>query len=346
MKAAILTEIGSQLLLSDIQIPSLEFGQVLVKIFYSSICGSQLGEIDGVKGFDHFLPHLLGHEGSAVVQETGAGVKKVTRGDHVVLHWRQGDGIQCTPPKYTMEDGTIVNAGWITTFNEYAIVSENRVTPIPKSFDLKTAPLLGCAITTGFGVINNDAQVKIGQSVAVLGSGGVGLNEIQAASLVSAYPIIAIDIFDHKLELAKKLGATHTINTKKQDIQKEILSLVGKNGIDVFVDNTGKPEMIQTAYNLTSPTGKTILVGVPKKGDNISIYSLPLHFGKILKGSHGGGVNPSEDIPRIIRLVDANKLDLQNQISAIYNFSEINEAIQDMRDGKIAGRCIIKFDIQ
>ena len=344
MIAAVLFELNKPLDFVELALPKLEFGQVLVKLYHSGICGAQLGEIAGVKGPDHFLPHLLGHEGSAIVQEIGQGVKKVKVDDHVVLHWRQGDGIQCTPPKYLMNDGRAVNAGWVTTFNECAIVSENRITPIPKSFNLKTAPLLGCAITTGFGVINNDAHVKIGQSVAVLGSGGVGLSEIQAASLVSAYPIIAIDIFEHKLELAKKFGATHTINSNIQNITTEIEKLVGNNGVDVFIENTGKTALIQTAYELTSSKGKTILVGVPKKGDNISIYSLPLHFEKIIKGSHGGGVNPSDDIPRILKLIEAQKLHLTQHVTAEYPFDQINKAIQDVREGKTSGRVILNFN--
>src|SRR5262249_32148541 len=159
-------------------------GQVLVKIQQSGICGAQLGEIAGVKGPDKFLPHLLGHEGGGVVEDVGPGVSHVKKGDHVVLHWRKGVGIQAKPSNYRWME-RVVNAGWVTTFSEYTVASENRVTPIPKDIPFDIASLMGCAVTTALGLINNDAQVKIGQSVAVLGCGGVGLNMVQGAALVS-----------------------------------------------------------------------------------------------------------------------------------------------------------------
>src|SRR5205807_352844 len=131
------------------------------------------------------------------------------------------------------------NAGWVTTFNEYAIVSENRVTPIPADFDPEIGALFGCAVTTAFGVINNNANLKIGQSIAVFGAGGVGLNIVQGAAMVSATPIIAIDLFDNRLELARRLGATHTINSTRSDAEAEVRKIVGGDGVDVAVDNTG-----------------------------------------------------------------------------------------------------------
>lgn len=176
MKAAVLVEQNKPLVIAEIELPeALSFGQVLVKVHYSGICGSQINEIDGTKGPDKFLPHLLGHEASGTVLDLGPGVKTVKQGDRVVMHWRAGNGLQCEPPSYRW-DGRKVNAGWVTTFNECAVVSENRVTTIPDDFDLKLAPLFGCAVTTAMGVVNNDAQVKIGQSVVVFGVGGVGIN--------------------------------------------------------------------------------------------------------------------------------------------------------------------------
>ena len=283
MKAAILIELNKPLVVADIEFPSrLSFGQVLVKVHYSGICGAQFNEIEGAKGPDKFLPHLLGHEGSATVLAVGEGVTRVKPSDHVVMHWRQSDGIQCQPPSYNW-NGKKVNAGWVTTFNDHAIVSENRLTVIPDDFDMKIAPLFGCAVTTAMGVINNDAQVKVGQSVVIFGAGGVGLNIVQSADMVSANPIIAIDLFDKKLDMAKRFGATHCLNSQNtQDYLAQIHKIVGEKGADVVIDTTGKARVIETAYELTHPDGKTILVGVPRKGDNISIYSLPLHFKKIL----------------------------------------------------------------
>ena len=202
-KAAILIEQRKPLVVDKVTLPKvLGYGQVFVKVHYSGICGSQIGEIDGVKGVDKYLPHLLGHEGSASVLRVGEGVKSVKEGDVVILHWRRGDGIESSTPLYSF-NGSQVNAGWVTTFNNYSVVSENRMTKVDSDLDLVTAPLLGCALTTGFGVIQNDAKLNIGESIVIFGSGGIGLSMIQAAKLRGAYPIIAIDQFDGRLTLAK-----------------------------------------------------------------------------------------------------------------------------------------------
>lgn len=344
MKAAILVELNQPLVVDQIELPSsLEVGQVLVKIHCSGICGSQLGEIDGAKGEDKYLPHLLGHEGSGVVQSVGLGVRFVKPGDHVVLHWRKSQGIESVPPRYTWK-GKPLNAGLIATFNEYAIVSENRVTRIDSSSDMEIASLYGCAVTTGFGVAENNAKIRFGESVVVFGAGGVGLNIIQASALLSAYPIIAVDLHDGRLELAKTMGATHTINSKKTDAKAALLEILGvSQGVDVFVDNTGQPSIIEMGYELTKAQGRVILVGVPRKGKTINIYSLPLHFGKIISGSHGGEAVPHVDIPRYQKLLDAGRIQLKPLITEYFKLEEINTAIQRMRSGEMAGRCLIQF---
>jgi S-(hydroxymethyl)glutathione dehydrogenase / alcohol dehydrogenase len=343
MRAAILVEQRMPLVIDEIGLPrELSVGQVLVKIHASGICGSQLGEIDGVKGPDRFLPHLLGHEGSGMVIGVGPGVRHVKEGQKVVLHWRKSRGIEAEPPVYSWRDRN-VNAGWVTTFNEYSIVSENRLTPIPDDSDMEVAALFGCAVTTGFGVVNNNAQLKIGESVVIFGAGGIGLNIVQAAALVSANPIIAVDLHSSRLDLAKKLGATHTINARNQDARAEIANVLGVDPLDVFIDNTGSAEVIQIGYELTHPQGRIVLVGVPPKGHNISIYSLPLHFGKQITGSHGGETIPHIDIPRYHRLYRQGRLDLRPLVSRTLSLEEINGAIDGMRDGSISGRCIIRM---
>lgn len=340
-KAAILVEQKRPLEIAEIEIPKLKYGQVLVKVISSGICGSQIGEIDGVKGADKFLPHLLGHEGSGIILETGEGAKKAQKDDHVVLHWMKGDGINSPTPKYNWNN-KIVNAGWVTTFNELAVVSENRITKIPKNTDFEIASLFGCALSTGFGVINNNARLKIGESIIVYGAGGMGLSSILGASLVSANPIIAVDISDDKLEMAKKFGATHLINSEKKDVKEELLNIISKEGADVAIDTTGKVKIIEQAYEVTSARGRTILVGVPKKGENINIYSLPLHFDKILTGSHGGESNPSYDIPRYINLCDRKKVNLKDMTTLRCELDNINVAIDKFRKGEILGRCVVK----
>jgi len=344
MQAAILVEQNKPLVIDEVQLPDrLEYGQVLVKVHYSGICGSQLGEISGVKGPDAYLPHLLGHEASGVVLEVGEGVASVQPEDHVVLHWKKGQGIEARPPRYQWQ-GKPLNAGFITTFNEYAIISENRLTAFSKEFPMRLAPLFGCAVTTGIGVVTNNANLKLGESIVVMGAGGVGLNVIQGAALHSAYPIIAIDLFDNRLELAKQLGATHTINSRsRKDWQDQVRNILEDKGVDVFVDNTGNPEMIAEGWKLTQNKGRTILVGVPAKGKEAQLYTLPLHFGKIITGSHGGNGDPSEDIPRYMLLCKLGKLNLSNLITETYNLSEINQAIEQIKNGSLSGRCVIEF---
>jgi len=339
--AAILVAQKQPLVLEEIGIPALRFGQVLVRVTCSGICGSQLGEIDGVKGPDKFLPHLLGHEGAGEVLEIGEGVKHVAPGDHVVLHWRKGVGIEAPAPKYDSKLGT-VNAGWVTTFNDHAIISENRLTKIPKGFDDEAAALMGCAVTTGFGVINNNAQVRIGESVVVLGAGGIGLSIVQGAALAGANPIIAVDRYRNRLELAGKLGATHLIETGG-DLEAQIRAIAGPGGVDVAIDNTGNVEVIELAYRLTSDRGRTVFVGVPPKGSAARLYTLPLHFDKWVTGSHGGESEPQFDIPRFVGLCNAGRLDLAPLVGKRYPLAQINEAIADMRSGAVAGRCIIRM---
>jgi len=344
MRAAILTELNAPLVVGELELPeTLSFGQVLVKVHYSGICGAQINEIEGAKGPDKFLPHLLGHEGSGTVVDLGPGVRSVRKGDRVVMHWRPGAGLQSETPTYRW-NGSRVNAGWVTTFNDRAIVSENRVTPIPEDVDLRVAPLFGCAVTTAMGVVNRDAAVQIGQSVVVFGVGGVGVNIVQSAAMVSANPIVAVDIVDSKLDWARRFGATHAFNSNASgNLSQHIREAVGDAGADVVVDTTGRPRVIELAYELTHPDGKTILVGVPRKGDNVSLYTLPLHFKKILTGSHGGGAEPHVDIPRYVRLMRAGKMTLDGLVTHEFPLDQVNEAIATVRRGE-AGRVLLKMD--
>jgi len=344
IKAAVLVEQKEPLLIANLKLPDvLEVGQVLVKVHCSGICGSQIGEIDGAKGPDSFLPHLLGHEGTATVLETGPGVSHVTKGDLVVMHWRKGLGINAVPPKYDW-NGKTVNAGWITTFNDHAVVSENRLTSIPANSDRSVAALFGCAVTTGFGVVENNAKIKIGESVVVFGAGGIGLNIVQAASLSSAYPIIAVDLFEGRLELAKEMGATHTLNSSVVNAEEKIKEILDKQLLDVFIDNTGNPEIISKGYNLTHQQGRVVLVGVHKIGDETTLYTLPLHFGKLLVGSHGGEAIPERDIRRYQSMFVNGKIRLRELITERVPLEGINDAIQGMRTGSISGRILIEFD--
>ena len=343
MKAAFLIEQKKPLVIDEVELPQkLDYGQVLVKVNFSGICGSQIGEIEGVKGSDPYLPHLLGHEGSGEVLSVGPSVKNVKEGDHVVMHWRPGKGIQSEPPKYKW-NGNLLNAGFVTTFNEYSVVSENRLTKIPDDYPMDVAPLYGCAITTGFGAIENNAKLKMGESIVIIGAGGVGLSIIQCAALCNAFPIVAIDRFDNKLALAKDLGATHLINNNN-DIEwiDSIIKIIGSNGADVVIDNTGNPSVISECIKLTQPQGRIVLVGVMSSEQKVCFNTLPLHFGKVLTGSHGGDGNPSIDINRYMKVEATSGINMSSILSKKkYSLDEINVAINSFKNGEDAGRIII-----
>jgi S-(hydroxymethyl)glutathione dehydrogenase / alcohol dehydrogenase len=338
-KAAILAQSRAPLVVDEIALPdALDVGQVLVRVYYTTICGAQINEIDAMKGPDKFLPHLLGHEASAEVLEIGPGVTNVKPGDSVVLHWRPSQGIQSPTPAYAWQDCKL-NAGWVTTFNDHAVVSENRMTVIPQDFDRKIAPLFGCAMTTAAGVINNDAKLKVGETVAVFGVGGVGLNVVQFAALAGGNPIVAVDLLDHKLDMARQRGATHAINAGKGgDVAAAVRAIVGDKGPDKVIETTGVKGVIEMAYDLTHPDGTCVLVGVPH--EKVTISTLPIHFDKVLTGSHGGDARPHVDIPRIIRLVQAGRLSLDGIITHEFPLGDINAALDLVRSGK-AGRVLV-----
>ncbi len=340
-KAAILEKLNAPLVVDWLSLPKLEVGQVLVKVHVSGICGKQMGEISGHYGEDKYLPHLLGHEGGGEVFEIGPGVTIVKPGDHVVMHWRKGKGIDAVPPKYGRSGGKWgekVGGGWVTTFNDLAVISENRLTPISKEVPFEVAALMGCSLTTAFGLLNNEAELKMGQSIAIFGCGGVGLNVIQGAKMMSAYPIIAIDRVESKLEIALKCGATNVVNSYQSSIRTKF---------DVFVECTGDPKNIATAFEMTKPNGKTILVGQTKIDEGLNIGDMSRYYdGKKLFASQGGLTDPSRDIPRYVGLYLSGRLDLNDFIlsSKTFPLDNINDALNAMKSGE-ASKCFIRMDI-
>jgi len=340
--AAILTEQRQALVVDEVEIPALSYGQVLVEIHATRICGSQIGEIDGVKGPDKWLPHLLGHEAGATVREVGPEVRHVKPGDRVVCHWRPGKGIEARGAVYDW-NGRKVNSGCITTFQQFAVLSENRMTGVPPDTDPELCCLLADTLTTGFGTINNNAKVKIGESVVVIGCGGIGLGTVLGAKLAGAHPVIAVDVQDHKLETAKRNGATHTINSAKEDFLGAARGILGGGYADVVVDGTGNPGVLEKAYELAGSSGRCVGVGVLSHEKKISINTLPLHMGKILTGSHGGESNPAEDIPRYLRMIQAGHFETGGFVSHRTDLASVNDAIGRMRSGE-AVHTIIHFN--
>jgi Zn-dependent alcohol dehydrogenase len=344
--AAILNETSRDLIVDEIELPSsLDFGQVLVKVISSGICGAQINEIDATKGPDKFLPHLLGHEGLCEVVDIGNGVSTVKRGDFAIMHWRPGSGIQSSPPLYKWRN-KVLNAGWVTTFNAHAVVSENRLTSIRStSISHAILPLLGCALTTAFGVLKNEARVHASDSVLIFGAGGVGLSMLKTLSLMRANDVVLVDTDERKVSLARILGAREAFKFENKDQIQEILkSWYGDSPPTVVIETSGRVPCIETAYEISAPQARVILVGVPKKGEEARIYTLPLHFGKVFIGSQGGGSQPEIDIPILLEALETRNLDFSDFPTTVYSLRDINIAISDFRKGQ-PGRMILDFEM-
>ena len=332
--AAILVGQRAPLVVDEVEVPALKRGQVLVNIHATRVCGSQIGEIDGVKGPDKFLPHLLGHEAGAVVLEVGADVTHVAPGDRVVCHWRPGAGIDAGGSVYKW-NGRNVNAGPITTFQKYAVSSENRLTKVPPETDFELCCLLADTLTTGFGIINNDAKVKADESVVIFGVGGIGLGAVLGAKLAGAKPIIGIDLHDHKLAKASEYGLTHQINASRENAAGRVREILGGLA-DVTIDGTGNPRVIETAYDLAKLRGgRCVLFGVMPSDQRVRIHTLPLHFGRVLTGSEGGQSRPEKDIPEILRVLASYKVGWRGFVSHRGRFSSLESDIAKMRSGDV-----------
>lgn len=320
----------------------LDYGQVLVKLNYAGICGSQIGEYNFVKGKDSYVPHLFGHEGSGIVENIGPGVKKVKVGDKIIVHWKPGSGIDAEPYTYTYKKKKI-NSGKATTFSEFSVVSENRVTKINSKINMIDACLVGCSISTSFGMLNNDLKLKIGENILILGAGAIGLTSIIGAKLVGAGSITVLDISQKKLKLAKKIGADYCINSKGKNLKKIFSQNIHKNYSSI-IDTTGNTKLISYAYELVSKSGKILLVGVPNYKKKINIKSLPLHFNTKIFGTHGGNVNPDIDFPRYERVIAQNKLNIGKKIvQNIIKLDDIEKVFIIQSKNRNKGKYIIKF---
>jgi S-(hydroxymethyl)glutathione dehydrogenase/alcohol dehydrogenase len=333
--AAILVELDKPLELVDLDMPALKPGQVLVEVAYSGVCHTQVLEARGHRGEDKFLPHCLGHEGSGVVREIGAGVVKVKPGERVILSWIKGSGADVPGTVYGWGSSK-VNAGGITTFSTYSVISENRLTKIPDGMSMRLAALVGCAVPTGAGVVVNTAQPRPGQSFVVFGVGGIGSCAVAAAALSGCAPVIAVDVNAEKLALAARLGANHTINASACDPVQEILKLA-PGGVDFAVEATGRaPVMRQALAAVRSQGGTAIIIGNARHGERLEIDPRELNQGKRLLGTWGGDNLPDRDFPRYCRLITAGKLDLSPMLSSGYRLADVNRALDDLERGTVA----------
>ena len=333
MKAAVLEKIDAPLAVREVGLTELGIGQVLVQVLVSGLCGAQLHEIRGHKGNAKFLPHLMGHEGCGIVKAIGPGVTTVKVNDKVVMHWRPGSGIESPFPKYDL-DGKIISSGKVTTLSEFSIVSENRITGIPYETPSVLAAMLGCSLTTALGIIDNECDLKFGETVAVIGCGGVGLNLIQAAKMKSASPIVGVDVNQNMEELSRQMGA-----------DKFLINVTELEQADVIIDTTGIPGVIAAAFNRLAPSGRLVLVGQPKPGATVSFSDAVSMFdgsGKSVRATQGGRTEPEKDIPRYIKLAMDGHLDYETLHTHTFTLDEVNDAFDLLRSGN-AGRIMIKI---
>ena len=366
MKAAVLYELNTPLVIEDLTLQEPGTGEVQVRLSASGICHSDWHVVTG--DFPRRpMPVVLGHEGAGVIESVGPGVTRVSPGDHVILSWSPecGKCFYCLRGKPalceifigprrngTMLDGTtrlkrrgktVYQFVTIATFGEQTVVPQEACIPIRKDAPLKAASLIGCGVTTGVGAVRNTVGVRAGDSVVVYGCGGIGLNVLQGAARHGAEPIIAVDRVPKKLETAKTFGATHGL-VAGDDTLKEILDLTDGRGADYVFEAIGIPEVQEKAFDAVRPTGTLVLVGAAPLESTIKLpsFNITLQEKRIVGSLYGSGT-ARHDFPLLLDWYMAGKLKLDELISQEYRLEDINKAFEDMLSGEVA-RGIIVYD--
>ena len=361
MRAALLHNYTEPFKVESVELEEPQQGEVVVKLAASGVCHSDLSIQRGLIPLP--TPIIIGHEGAGVVEAVGSGVTTAQRGDHVILTWLYSCGrcrdcargrphlCDAAAMAFTggMYDGTtrfkmgdVPIRHWVGTFSEYTIVPEQAVVPIRRDVPFESACLVGCGVMTGVGAVMNTAKVEPGDHVAVFGCGGVGLNAVQGAVLCGAERIIAIDVVEHKLDLAKRFGATYVINGKDEDAVDQIRSLTDGKGVDYAFEVIGNTEVIEQAFRSIRRGGAVIVVGVPALGTQISVTAaaLPLDE-KSIRGSYYGSPRFRFDMPRLLDLYMARKLKLDELVSRQFRLDQINTAMELMEQGEVARSVIV-----
>ncbi len=316
----------------NLKLPKPDKGQVLVKIKYTSICHTQVQEIDGLRGKDKFLPHCLGHEATGIVLKTGHSVKKVRKNDKVCLSWITSDGINAGGSKYHYKN-KVVNAGPINTFSNYSIISENKIIKLPKSSNLKRDVLMGCAIPTAFNAIFNVLKNSNKQNILILGCGGLGLICVYAARLKNYKNIYAIDKYQSKLKVAKKFGAHKIINSNNKGFRKFI-----KKHINFFnngVECSGNLDLMKDGLSMIKNFGgKFVIIGNYPVGKLVKLNPWNFVMGKIVTGAWTDNISYSKKFKFFYKKFDKFKWKYYFK-NKIYTLKNINQALKDFRRGKI-----------
>ena len=338
-------------------------GEVLIKVAAAGICHSDWHVVEGLSYFP--MPIICGHEGAGVVEAVGDGVTRVRPGDHVTLSFRADCGecfycqndkaVLCETFSDALRSGKLVDGttriSWrgepvyimtgLGCFAEYVVIPQQACVPIRQDVPLEVAALVGCAVSTGVGAAWYTAGVRPGESVAVFGAGGIGLNIIQGAKLVGAYPIIAVDVNSNKMELAREFGATHALYSDDTAVG-EIQSLTAGRGADHAFESVGISTLQETALEATRPGGTLTLVGLTPVGSSTNLPgSVITRTEKVIRGSFYGSVNTSRDFPMFLDLYLAGQLKLEELVTRRWALEEINEAYAEMLTGDVARGVIV-----
>jgi Zn-dependent alcohol dehydrogenase len=359
-RAAIYVEPKKPLVVDEVEFADPGPDQVLVKLFASGVCHSQLHTMQRPARPGHRLPELLGHESTGIVVAKGSDVDHVQEGDHVITTWVDRDSAKSNQPMVThaLNDRTQYLAQWkdeqvmhsAATWAEYAVAQERVVVPIPKNLATDVTSIIGCAVMTGAGAIINTLSVRSGQSVAVIGAGGIGLCAISAAAIVDAYPIVSVDINEEKLLFARRFGATHTVNANSRDAVEAIKEITG-GGADYAIDAIGLPgtqeqilRAVRPGYSGLNKGGTALLIGITPPGAK-AILDTNLFLGnRSFMRTSGGDCKPDRDFPIFVRWFHEGKLKLDQLVTNRYKLEQINEAVDDLEQGRILGRGILVFD--
>jgi Zn-dependent alcohol dehydrogenase len=359
-RAAILVEPNKPLVVDEVELPDPGPDQVMAKLFASGVCHSQIHTMRRGARPGQRLPALLGHESTGVVIAKGRDVKHVKEGDHVITTWVDRNNSTTDQPlvAHALNDRAQFAAKWrgkdvshsAATWAEYALAQERMVLAMPNDMPTDATAIVGCAVMTGAGAIVNTLAVRPGQSVAVFGAGGIGLCAVSAAAIVDAYPIIAVDIIEEKLQFARRFGATHTVNARTVDAVQAIRQVTA-GGVDYAIDAIGLPQTqeqilraVKPGYSGLSRGGTALLIGITPPDAKATLDTSLFIGNRSFTRTSGGDCRPDRDFPIFLRWYREGKLKLNELVTNRYKLEQINEAVDDLEHGRILGRGILTYN--
>ena len=350
-RSAIMTAPGEPLLIDEIDVPDPGPNQVIVKQTATGICASQIHELTKIP--EESCPCVLGHEGVGVVTHVGKDVTHLQEGDWAITTWVPRGGFPgrdfiegLAPIGTTFRDKPL--GGPIGTFTEHCLASDQLAVKIAPEHASPESSIIGCAVLTGAGAVLHTARVRAEESVVVVGAGGIGLSALKMASLVQAYPVIAVDLADEKLEFARQWGATHTINASRDDPVAAVWDITGK-GADYAFDAVGTVSTHESIIEMVRSGGPgadniggmAVLIGWPQTEFKLNGEHFVFHQ-RQYRGSHGSSI-PDKDFPMYLRLSSEAKFPVDKLVTRSYTIEQVNDALTDLREGRILGRSIIRF---